>query len=525
MPRGEGWALLVEVGDSLGVEAGELGQFDDIDPPIAALGLRDPGLGATEPLGDLGLSEPRIETRGPQPVQKAPVRRASRGRHRHAPKGDAISEYSISESAPTEGLDPRWGGESESLLNLFSLGREKPMRTCVCLLGAVLLLVGASAQAGTITYNLTLDASFIDDGAGVLGLSLGDPFQVTMTVDDADLAANPSVGIYTVQSASLITPGSTFAIPGPGLSATDTSTRIGELGLGEIKLLQQFNQSVPDANDVRFQLVRLDGQSSNNGLFANDDLPATLPDPSNFDLDPLFGEFRFVVNASTSPTVTTLRGNVTSVPEPGVAVLFGLGLMALVCRRRAIAPAAITAAVVLAGSAPTSAATLNVVGNQLVGASGVDVGGTLYDVQFLEGTCISLYSGCDSVSDFPFQTTAAANLASQSLLDQVFIDGPPGNFDSSPQLTQGCSSSSLCIVVTPDAHQIPSSLFLSSLHNSDVEANDLVFGSSFASKTFDSTTAGGHVYAVWTAVPEPGTAFLFGAGLVSIASLRRRAKR
>ena len=45
------------------------------------------------------------------------------------------------------------------------------------------------------------------------------------------------------------------------------------------------------------------------------------------------------------------------------------------------------------------AATLNVVDGQLMGASNVSVDGSLYDVQFLDGSCIDLYNGCDEVSD------------------------------------------------------------------------------------------------------------------------------
>jgi hypothetical protein len=36
---------------------------------------------------------------------------------------------------------------------------------------------------------------------------------------------------------------------------------------------------------------------------------------------------------------------------------------------------------------------LNVVGGQLLGASNVDVGGNLFNVQFLDGTCIDLFDG------------------------------------------------------------------------------------------------------------------------------------
>ena len=62
------------------------------------------------------------------------------------------------------------------------------------------------------------------------------------------------------------------------------------------------------------------------------------------------------------------------------------------------------------------AATLNVVDGQLMGASDVLVDGNLYDVQFLDGTCIDLYNGCDEISDLTFQTEASAKLNPGSLV-------------------------------------------------------------------------------------------------------------
>lgn len=35
----------------------------------------------------------------------------------------------------------------------------------------------------------------------------------------------------------------------------------------------------------------------------------------------------------------------------------------------------------------------------LIGAKGVNVAGTLYDVTFEGGTCASIFSGCDAASD------------------------------------------------------------------------------------------------------------------------------
>ena len=52
-----------------------------------------------------------------------------------------------------------------------------------------------------------------------------------------------------------------------------------------------------------------------------------------------------------------------------------------------------------------------------------NVDGSLYDFEFLDGTCVALFSGCDDISDFTFSTVAAATLASQALLDQVRLNG------------------------------------------------------------------------------------------------------
>lgn len=64
--------------------------------------------------------------------------------------------------------------------------------------------------------------------------------------------------------------------------------------------------------------------------------------------------------------------------------------------------------VIMLNVTPTLAATVNVVGGELQGATGVDVGGTLYTVEFLDGTCVSLYDNCDATTDFTFQTLADA---------------------------------------------------------------------------------------------------------------------
>ncbi len=190
--------------------------------------------------------------------------------------------------------------------------------------------------------------------------------------------------------------------------------------------------------------------------------------------------------------------------------------------------------VLMAGGA--QAATLNVVGGQLMGASNVLVDGNLYDVQFLDGTCIDLYNGCDAVSDFTFQTEASATLAAQALLDQVFLDvavfAPPSwDFDSQPWLTNGCVDPAYCGAETPyalDADAFP-----------PLGDNVIVMGAyNFAPGTVDQTGAlylprsvqvgcvacavSQSTYAVWSPIPEPSTALMVALGLTGLAAKGRR---
>lgn len=182
----------------------------------------------------------------------------------------------------------------------------------------------------------------------------------------------------------------------------------------------------------------------------------------------------------------------------------------------------------LALTPSAQAVTLNVVGGQLLGASGVDVGGTLYDVEFLDGSCVALFGGCDDISDFAFQTQADAALAAQSLLDDVFIDGAQGSFGSSPALTRGISSSAFASIV------IPHGFF---------NANTIEFFTAFITPTFNITGGAGtfnvntdlsdldgFTYSRFSptplsVVPLPPAGILFGSGLIFLVALSRRARK
>ncbi len=165
---------------------------------------------------------------------------------------------------------------------------------------------------------------------------------------------------------------------------------------------------------------------------------------------------------------------------------------------------------------------------QLLGASEVDVGGTLYDVAFEEGSCIGLFGGCDEIGDFLFQNLGSASTASQALLDQVFLDGLLGDFDTIPSLTNGVGLTSAAIVLTPYQLSINSGFVdLAYAYNHITEALDRVdSGQTNSNLHTDQLTS--HVYAVWAPaapVPEPATMLLFGTSLVGLVGSRLRKKK
>ena len=187
----------------------------------------------------------------------------------------------------------------------------------------------------------------------------------------------------------------------------------------------------------------------------------------------------------------------------------------------------------------TSAAPIQVTDSngQLIGARQVVVGSMLLDVDFVDGSCASIFDGCDDSSDFFFSQDVvgnaitqveidAVNAASQALLDQVFVDSALGMFDSDPTLTFGCENPFQCSAMTP----IGRATFLSvasvgRAKNRPVTSSDEIDGvDTFL--PYDSTSDIASVWAVWkdssVAVPEPSTISLLGTGLFAIILARRR---
>ena len=169
---------------------------------------------------------------------------------------------------------------------------------------------------------------------------------------------------------------------------------------------------------------------------------------------------------------------------------------------------------------------------KLTGATVVDVGGAPYDVDFVDGTCVGLFSGCDSAADFAFTTTGAAEVAAAALRDQVFLDGPLGAFDSHPERTTGCEGLAAafeCIIQIPFAN-FGSAVGAIYYRNNMLESFDDI-GDTAIIPTAD-TGVGNVVFAVFrrasrptppsAPLPVPGTVAMVGVGLIGLVFSWRR---
>jgi hypothetical protein len=200
--------------------------------------------------------------------------------------------------------------------------------------------------------------------------------------------------------------------------------------------------------------------------------------------------------------------------------------------RRCAAVASLSAACLLAPSAQ-AVVVRHVTSGILTGASGVKVDelpGT-YSVEFVDGTCASVYGGCNAAY-YPFSTPSFAVAASHSLIDDVFVDSAQGQFDSDPRSTYGCSAVPFCFVITlSDVQPTTPGMQVSTAWNSGGTAEDFPNAVSAQPETWDTTDIGHYVWALWrvepstapAAIPEPGTLALVGvAGAILAWTQRRR---
>ena len=183
------------------------------------------------------------------------------------------------------------------------------------------------------------------------------------------------------------------------------------------------------------------------------------------------------------------------------------------------------AATAIAAATPASAATLIVDENgQLRGASGVNVEGALYDVEFADGSCVELFSGCDEVADFTFTSDTSALAAAQAILDQIFL---VSNIGSS--MINGCEGSFCGSLIPSTLVDDNSDLFLGAVALNLLSAPNEV-RTAAGNRERDYSESARFNYAVFTptqtigAVPEPGTWMLLMLGFFAAgAALRHKA--
>lgn len=170
----------------------------------------------------------------------------------------------------------------------------------------------------------------------------------------------------------------------------------------------------------------------------------------------------------------------------------------------------------------------------LVGADDVLVRGKLFDVRFVDGTCVDAYGSC-TTDRFAFDYDGAVD-AAWALLDSVLIDADPQwPLDSVPQLVGGCSALyQYCQIFTPARFEVQGGTeFLVSAvainAASPSQGSDWVV-SGLLLPDHDTTPYLYRTWAVWTeaptaTVPVPASSLLLITGLSMTWAIRRSVRR
>ena len=160
---------------------------------------------------------------------------------------------------------------------------------------------------------------------------------------------------------------------------------------------------------------------------------------------------------------------------------------------------------------------------KLIRIRDVSVSGTLYDVEFLDGTSLDVY-GPSRVS--LFTAPGSADIAAAALMS-TFQSVNFTYFDTHPESINGCDSSILCFILTA-YYQDTNNLitYNAPFINNKNPLFDSTPSFHTSSITSDTTSAQSATWARWsithaTAVPEPHQLILLALGLFGYLGTRR----
>ena len=165
--------------------------------------------------------------------------------------------------------------------------------------------------------------------------------------------------------------------------------------------------------------------------------------------------------------------------------------------------------------------------DQLISIQGIEYRGSLYDVEFVDGRCTELFSGCDDLSDFTFQSGRDAGGMANLLKNDIILNRPEGAFDSNPALTLGCTFSVQCQMIIPfgftSTGEFRYAAFLNGrtdtvIYEALSPTRDLAIEGTRTFARFSPATATG-------AVPEPSTWALLILGFFCVGAGLRRGKQ